>query len=177
MFENVKSEQKEQIVADLSERFGRTQMVVLTDYKGLNVASLSALRRKLNAVGVEYKVVKNTLLVRASQGTPVAQIASAFTGPSAVALSYGDPVVPAKILSEFAAENDKFGVKIGVMGGKVLTPEGLKALSSLPARDVLLAQLLGTLNGVPASLVRALADAPRRLLNVLNAVRDQKSAA
>lgn len=177
VFDNVKSDKKEEIVAALHEKLGRTQMVVLTNYKGLNVATLSALRRKLNAVGVEYKVVKNTLLIRASQETAVAQIASEFSGPSAVALSYGDPVTPAKILSEFAAENEKFSIKSGVMGGKVLTPEGLKALSALPAREVLLAQVLGTLNSVPGSLVRALADVPRRMLNVLTAVRDQRAAA
>jgi large subunit ribosomal protein L10 len=173
----VKIEQKRDIVATLHEKFAKSQLVVLTDTQGLNVTAISSLRRKLNEAGVEFKVVKNTLLVRASQDTGVAAIQKSFKGPSAVAVSYGDPVVPAKILSEFAATNDKFGIKIGVMGGRALSPESVRAISMLPSREVILSQLLSVINGVPASLVRALADVPRRLLNVLQAVRDQKAGA
>jgi large subunit ribosomal protein L10 len=173
----VKKEQKQEIVSALHEKFAKAQLVILTETQGLNVATIGALRRKLSEAQVDFKVVKNTLLVRASQDTGVAAIQKSFTGPSAVAVGYGDPVGPAKILSDFAAANDKFSIKTGVMAGRVLSPEAVKALASLPSREVLLSQLLSVFNGVPASLVRALADVPRRMLNVLQAVRDQKAGA
>jgi large subunit ribosomal protein L10 len=86
-------------------------------------------------------------------------------------------VAPAKVLSQFAKENDKLEIKVGVLNGKVLDVDAVKALASLPSREVLLAQLLGTLNAVPTSFVRVLAEIPRSMLNVLTAIRDQKEAA
>lgn len=135
------------------------------------------MRRKLRDVDVEYKVVKNTLLVRASEDTDAALIKESFKGPSAVALSYDDPVAPAKVLSDFAKENEKLEIKIGVMEGKILDISAIKALSSLPSREVLLAQVLSAMNGVPTALVGVLSALPRQLLNVLQAIKDQKEAA
>lgn len=168
---------KKRIIADLQDRFQRAKVVILTDYKGLDVAAINELRHRLKEVAVDYKVVKNTLLERASQGTGVEAIKESFVGPSAIALSYDDPVAPAKVLKTFADENDKLEIKIGVLEGKPLTLEAIKALASLPPREVLLAQLLSAMNAVPTSLVFALSDIPRRLVNVLGAVRDQKEAA
>jgi large subunit ribosomal protein L10 len=107
----------------------------------------------------------------------VALIKDHFQGPSAVALSYTDPVAPAKVLTEFAKENKNLEIKIGVMGDNVLDVNRIKALSDLPSREVLLAQLLSAFNGVPTGFVRALNDIPRRLVNVLQAIKDQKEAA
>ena len=98
---------KKKIVAELHDKFARSKVVISTDYKGLDVGKLNDLRRKLREVGVEYKVVKNTLLVRASQDTDVALIHESFKGPSAVALSYDDPVAPAKVLTQFAKEEQE----------------------------------------------------------------------
>jgi large subunit ribosomal protein L10 len=100
-----------------------------------------------------------------------------FKGPSAVAISYEDPVAPAKVLTQFAKDNNKLEIKVGVLNGKVLDAQSIKALASLPSREVLLAQLLSTLNAVPTSFVRVLAEVPRSLLNVLTAIKDQKEAA
>lgn len=169
--------QKKQIADSLHEKFARSKVVILTDYKGLDVASMNALRRKLKEADIEYKVVKNSLLVRASEGTDAALISDAFEGPSAVALSYDDPVAPAKILSEFAEENKKLELKIGVMNGKTLDLGAIKALSTLPSREVLLGQLLSAMNGVPTGLVRTLNGVPQKFLNLLMALRDQKEAA
>lgn len=169
--------EKKRIADDLKERFAKSSIVILTDYKGLDVESMNALRRKLREAGAEYQVVKNSLLVRASEGNDVALIKDRFTGPSAVALSDDDPVAPAKVLIDFIKENKTFEVKIGVLNGKVVDADGIKALSSLPSREVLLAQVLSTMNAVPTALVTALSDVPRRLLNVLQALKDQKEAA
>lgn len=169
--------QKQQIAEDLRDRFSKSAIIVLTDYKGLDVATMNDLRRKLRAEQIEYQVVKNTLLIRASEGNDVALIKDYFKGPSAIALSYDDPVAPAKVLSQFAKDHDKLEIKVGVMDGQVLDENAIKALAKLPSREVLLGQLLSALNAVPASFVRTIAEVPRSLVNVLAAIRDQKEAA
>jgi large subunit ribosomal protein L10 len=116
----VKLESKKEIVTKLADRFAQANLVVLTDYKGLNVAAMNELRAKLKEAGVEYQVVKNTLLRRAAEGTPVAEISDSFTGPSAIAMSLDDPVAPAKVLVDFSKANDKLEIKIGIMEGKIL---------------------------------------------------------
>jgi len=169
--------EKEKIVADLHDNFKKSKVVILTDYKGLDVSAISKLRRKLREVDVEYKVVKNTLITKASEDTDAALIKDYFKGPSALALSYDDPVAPAKALVDFAKENDKLEIQIGVMEGKIIDLNEIKALSSLPSIEVLLGQLLSVMNGVPTALVRALNDVPVKLLNVMQAIRDQKESA
>ncbi|MBW1898112.1 MAG: 50S ribosomal protein L10 [Deltaproteobacteria bacterium] len=169
--------EKEKIVADLHDNFKKSKVVILTDYKGLDVSAISKLRRKLREVDVEYKVVKNTLITKASEDTDAALIKDYFKGPSALALSYDDPVAPAKALVDFAKENDKLEIQVGVMEGKIIDLNEIKALSSLPSQEVLLGQLLSVMNGVPTALVRALNDVPVKLLNVMQAIRDQKESA
>jgi large subunit ribosomal protein L10 len=173
----VKLEEKKQIAEDLHGRFKKSKLVILTDFKGLDVASVSDLRRKLKEAGVEYKVVKNTLMARASQDTPVAVMADHFKGPGAVAISYQDPVAPAKILTKFADDSKKLEIRAAVLNGKLIDANGVKALSALPSREVLLGQLLSVMVGVPTSAVRVLAGVPRALVNVLSALKDQRQAA
>jgi large subunit ribosomal protein L10 len=170
----LKLEAKQQITEDLHDRFARSAIIVLTDYKGLDVTSINELRRKLRDANIEYQVVKNTLLVRAAEDTEIALIKDHFKGPSAVAISYDDPVAPAKILTQFAKENDKLEIKVGVLNGKVLDVQAIKALAMLPSREVMLAHVLSTINAVPTSFVRVLAEVPRSMLNVLTAIKDQK---
>ena len=168
--------EKKRITDDLQRRLEKSAIVILTDYKGLDVSAMNTLRRKLREANAEYQVAKNSLLVRASEGNDVSLIKEQFKGPSAIALSYDDPVAPAKVLTDFVKENKNFKIKVGVLNGKVVDFEGIKALSSLPSREVLLAQVLSTMNAVPTSLVTALSDVPRRLLNVLQAINEQKEA-
>lgn len=167
-------EAKQKITEDLHDRFSRSAIIVVTDYKGLDVASMNDLRRKLREAEIEYQVVKNTLLVRAAEDTEVALIKDYFKGPSAVAISYDDPVAPAKVLTQFAKDNGKLEIKVGVLNGKVLDINAIKALATLPSREVMLAQFLAALNAVPTSFVRAIAEIPRSLVNVLTAIKDQK---
>jgi large subunit ribosomal protein L10 len=170
-------ESKKQFVEGVKERLGRSTVVILTDYKGLDVEAMTELRAKLREAQVEYQVIKNTMLRLASEGTDVEAIKESFVGPSAIALSYDDPVAPAKVLTEFAKANDKLEIKIGVMEGRVLDLSAIKALSDLPSREQLLATVLSAMNAVPTSLVTALSDVPRRMVNVLQAIKDQKEAA
>ncbi|KPJ75477.1 MAG: 50S ribosomal protein L10 [Deltaproteobacteria bacterium SG8_13] len=173
----MKLEEKKQIVEDLHERLTKSKVVIVTDYKGLDVAAVTELRRQLRESQIEFQVVKNTLLVRAAADTDAALMQNQFKGPSAIALSYDDPVSPAKILTTFAKDNEKLEIRAGVMSGKVLDLAAIKALSNLPSREQLLAQLLSAMNGVPTSLVRVLAAVPQKLVYALQAIKEQKEAA
>ncbi len=173
----MKIDEKKKIVEDIRKRFLESKVVILTDYKGLDVEKINELRGKLKQSGVEYKVVKNAFLIRASEETDISLIKDSFKGPSAVALSCDDPVSPAKILTEFADEHELLEIKVGVMNGKILDLSAIKKLSALPSREVLLGSLLSVMSGVPSAFVRALNDMPRRLLNVLQAIKEQKEAA
>jgi large subunit ribosomal protein L10 len=170
-------DQKKKIAEDLKEKFSRSKVVIVTDYQGMNVTTINALRRQLRDADIDYRVVKNSLLVRASQDTDVATISEFFKGPSAVAISYDDPVTPAKVLTEFAKENKNLKIKVGVMGAKLLDIEDINSLSSLPSREVLLSQVLSAMNGVPTAFVRVLSGTIGQFLNVLTAIKDQKEAA
>jgi large subunit ribosomal protein L10 len=170
-------EEKQQIAEDLRDRLSKSVIIVLTDYKGLDVAAMNDLRRKLRAEEIEYQVVKNTLLIRAAEDNDIALIKDYFKGPSAIALSYDDPVAPAKVLSQFAKENNKLEIKVGVMNGQVLDAKAINALAKLPSREVLVGQFLSALNAIPTSFVRTIAEVPRSFVSVLAAIRDQKEAA
>lgn len=167
---------KEDLVAELAERLKDTRAAFLADYRGLNVAKATELRRKLRAAGVDYRVVKNTLLRLAAQGTQAACLDAHLKGPTAVAMVTGDPVAPAKALVEFAKANQAFELKYGMLDGKLLRPEDIKALADLPSREVLLARLLGSLNAPTTNFVGVLAAVPRSLVQVLSAIKDQKAA-
>jgi large subunit ribosomal protein L10 len=169
--------EKQKLVDELHQKFNESKIVILTDYKGLDVDAINGLRRKLTESNIEYRVVKNTLLARASEDTHVESIKDQFKGPTAIALSYDDPVAPAKVLCEFAKANDKLEIRAGIMAGKLLDIDAIKSLSALPSREVLLAQVLSTMNAIPTSLVRALSNVPEKLLYALQAIKDQKEAA
>ncbi|RPJ17808.1 MAG: 50S ribosomal protein L10 [Desulfobacteraceae bacterium] len=173
----MKLEEKKQIAQDLHEKFSRSKVVIVTEYKGLDVAAISDLRKKLRESKIEYRVAKNTLLERASEGTEAALIKESFKGPSAIALSYNDPVAPAKVLVKYAESNKKLIIKAGVLNGKVLDFNAIKSLSTMPPREVVLSQLLSAMNGVPTAFVRVLNEIPRKLLYVLQAIKNQKEAA
>ena len=170
----MKIEEKQKLVEELHDRFSRSEVVIITDYQGLDVTTINDLRRKLREVDVEFQVVKNTLLVRASEKTDVQLISDHFKGPSAVALSYEDPVAPAKVLTDFAKDHEKLEIKVGVMQGKTMDLNAIKALANLPSREELLAQLLSVLNGVPTQFVRVLHNIPQQMVNLLMAIKEQK---
>lgn len=173
----MKIDQKKAIAEELHEKFSKAKVVIVTDYKGLDVAAVTKLRRELREADVEFRVAKNSLLSRASKDTGVESISDQFKGPNAIALSYDDPVSPAKVLTEFAKTNDKLEIKVGVMDGKVLDLSAIQALSALPSREALLAQTLSVMNAVPTSFVRVLSAVPEQLLNVLQAIKEKKEAA
>lgn len=167
-------ENKKELVAEMHELLGKSQIVFTVDYKGLDVESISDLRRKLRQSDVDMKVVKNTLLKRASEDTDFSVLNEYYKGPTAVVMSYEDPVAPAKILTEFVKDNPKLEIKAAAMNGKVINEDEIKALSSLPSREALLGQVLSVMNAVPTSFVRVLNAVPSGMVNVLSAIKDNK---
>jgi large subunit ribosomal protein L10 len=165
---------KEQVVAELHEKLGRASAAILTDYKGLTVAEITSLRDSLAAEKVEYQVVKNTLMRLAGQGTDVSVLEPMLKGTCAVAISFGDPALPAKIIKKFSKTNEKLKVRAGSLGNRLLNPDQISELAELPPKEELLAKMLGTLNAVPTSLVRVLSGVPRAFVGVLAAIQRQR---
>lgn len=168
---------KEAVVAEFSGKLAEAKAAFLADYRGLTVEQANDLRRKLRAAGVEYRVVKNTLLRRAAKDTPAACLDEYLVGPTAIALAADDPVAPAKALVEFAKDSKVFELKAGMLDGKLLTIDDIRALSDLPSREQLLAKMLGSLNAPATNLVGVFAAVPRSFVQVLAAIKDQKEAA
>ncbi|MFZ7111923.1 MAG: 50S ribosomal protein L10 [Desulfatiglandales bacterium] len=167
--------QKEAFITSMKDRLGKAQATFLVDYQGLDVESLNGLRNELRKVDTEFQVVKNRLLKIASRDTETAAMTDHFVGPCALAISYEDGVAPAKVLINKSKEHSKLEVKFGQISGKIIDFEGIKRLAELPSRDVLLAQVLSAMQGVPTSLVRVLSGVMSNLLNVLKAIENQKS--
>ena len=172
----MKRSSKEQVVSELASKLEIAKASFLADYRGLTVDEVNQLRGKLREVGVEYRVVKNTLLKLAAKGTETACLEDHLIGPTAIAIAGDDPVAPAKILSEYAKQNSKFELKVGALGGKVLSLADIKALADLPSREVLLAKMLGSINAPVSNFVGVLAAVPRSLVQVLAAIQDKKAA-
>jgi large subunit ribosomal protein L10 len=168
-------EKKAQIVQDLQDKLSKAQIGILADFSGIKVGSMTVLRRQMKEAGGELTVAKNTLLKRAAgKASLIKPIADDLKGPNALVLGYEDPVNLAKLLVKFAQDLPLLKIKGGIIGGQTLTAQDVEAFSKLPAREVLLAQLLGLLQSPPQALVNVLAGVIRNFLNVLVAIRDQK---
>lgn len=138
-------QEKQQIVEEITTKLRESAATVLADYRGLNVAQVTELRRKLREAGIEFKVLKNTLIRRATANAELTELDSVLTGPTAVAFGKDDVVAPAKILSEFAKQNEALKIKGGVVEGRVVGFDEIKALADLPSREGLLSMLLSVL--------------------------------
>lgn len=166
---------KQQVVAELHDKLTRAKAVFLADFRGLNVEKATQLRNELRKSEIEYKVVKNTLLELAARDTDKTGMAEHFAGPTAIALSYTDPVAAAKVLSKFAKDqNAVFKLKGGVLTGKTMSVADIQALAELPSREVLIAKMLGSMQAPSSNFVRVLAAVPGGFVRVLNAIREKK---
>lgn len=149
-------ESKKQIVADMIEKLKTAQAGVLVDYCGLTVEEDTDLRNKLRAAGVEYKVVKNTLTRFAAKEVGFDELDAVLNGPTSLAVSYDDPVAPAKVIADFAKDNEKLEIKSGFLDGKVISLEEINQLAKTPSKDVLIAKIMGSLNSPISALTRTL---------------------
>lgn len=148
-------EQKKQQVADLSEKLNNAVAGVIVDYKGTTVADDTVLRADLRKAGVDYAVVKNTLLTLAIKGTPLEGLTSVLEGTTALAVSNEDCVASAKILSEFANKHESFTIKGGFLEGEIISLDKIDSLAKLPSREVLLATVAAAFQAPMASFARA----------------------
>ncbi len=171
---SLNKQEKEEVIHEMAEKLKRAKGAFLVSYQGLDVATMTALRKELRKHQVEFQVVKNRLLKRASQDTGTAAIQKHFVGPCALAITYDDVVTPAKVLIEQEKKFEHLKIKIGQIAGKVVELEGIKRLAELPSREVLLAQALSAMQAVPASFVRALSGILTKLMFALKAIETKK---
>jgi large subunit ribosomal protein L10 len=166
---------KEQVVTEMHEKLSRAKAVFLADFRGMSVDKATTLRNDLRGADVEYQVIKNTLLQIASSETDCAVLAPHFKGPTAVAMTYSDPVAAAKVLAKYAKEQQAtFKLKAAVLSGKMITVPEIQALAELPSREVLIAKMLGSMNAPATNFVGVLAAVPGSFVRVLNSIRIQK---
>ena len=156
------SAEKEQMTGVLVDNFKGAELSVLVGYQGCTCEELTSLRKKLKPAGAKFAVVKNTLARRALVGTAGEKLGDMFVGPTAVCWTGEDPIGPAKILKDFAKENEKFSIKAGLLGESILASKDVDALAMMPSREQLLANLLALINA-PAT----------RLLQTINAPASQ----
>ena len=168
--------EKAAVIEEVSAQVANAQSLVVAEYRGIDVASVTVLRKTARESGVYLRVLKNTLVCRAIAGTEFEGISDQLTGPLIYAISE-DPVAAAKVLSNFAKTNEKIVIKAGALPGSVLDANGVKALATMPSRDELLSKLLGTMQAPIATFVRTLNEVPTKFVRGLAAVRDQKEAA
>jgi large subunit ribosomal protein L10 len=168
---------KVEAVERLTEQLSRATSAIVTDYRGLTVAQLAELRGRLRTDSVEYVVVKNTLARRAAEAAGVGQFSSVLVGPVGLALGYGDLSTPAKILTEYFRVNRRLPVVAGLVEGRVIDADGVKQLSELPPREVLLAMLAGTLQSPLTHLAGALQSILSTFAATLDAYREKLEAA
>lgn len=166
--------QKQEQVKYITEKFAKAKAVIFADYRGLNVAQITKLRTKLSSSESTMKVVKNRLVKRAAKDANIVGLDDFLVGPTAMTVSEKDPVVPAKILVEFAKEYEVLKIKVGYMDGKVLDLNTIKALASLPSREVLLSRMLSSMNAPATNLAMVLSAIPRQLVTVMDAIRKTK---
>lgn len=169
-------EEKQAVVREVAAQVATAQAIVLAEYRGLEVGSMTELRRKARRSGVYLRVLKNTLARRAVKDTPFAQLADVMVGPLVYGIS-SDPVAPAKVMNEFARGNEKFVIRAGAMPNAVISAKEVAALASMPSRAELLAKLVGTMQAPVAKFVRTLNEVPSRFVRAVAAVRDAKEKA
>jgi len=166
---------KQQLVTEMHDCLTRSKAIFLADFRGMNVGQATTLRNELRGISVEYRVFKNTLLDLAAKGTDFECITPFLSGPTAIAITYDDPVGTAKVLSKFAKDPlGKFVLKAGALSGKLLDAKQIQYLADLPSREVLIAKMLGSMQAPATNFVGVLAALPGSLVRVLDAIRAQK---
>ncbi len=163
-------EKKTKIIDKLQETFSKSSISILTDYRGLVTHEMTVLRRRLQASNSEYKVVKNTLARLAAERAGKGDLAGSLEGPIAIAFGYGDITAPAKVLTEYIRETRaSLSIKGGFLSGRLITPEQVITLATLPSREILVAKVLGQMKSPVSALLGCLTTPIRGIMGVLQA--------
>ncbi len=171
----ITKQEKEEMLQMLKEKMGSSQIVIMADYKGINVEDITKLRRRMHESGCELKVAKNTIIKIAAKELNMEGTEPYLEGPTALAFGLSDPVAPAKVLFEFIKEYKKPKVKAAILEGQVISADQVKALSNLPSREMLLSQVVGGMQTPMYGFAGALQGLLRNLVYVLDAVREKKA--
>ncbi len=165
--------EKEEVIGELHAKMAKAKTAILAEPRGLTVAVVTELRRKLRDAKVDYRIVKNTLAARAAKGTPVEPLADKFVGPTALVMSYDDVIAPAKMLVDFMKDRENFGIRTAIVEGRVIDLKGVQALAKMPGLNELRAQILGMIAQPAAKLARVIATPGQQLARALGARREQ----
>lgn len=168
-------EAKAMVIDDVSAQLAQAQSVILAEYRGLDVANITELRKKARDAGVYLRVLKNTLVRRSVAGTPFEMLADKMVGPLIYGIST-DPVAAAKVMNDFAKANEVFVIKAGALPNYLMDAAGVKALASMPSRDELLSKLLGTMQAPVAQFVRTLNEVPSKFVRTVAALKTQRES-
>ena len=163
-------------VEELTAALSNAKVIYLADFTGLDVAKVTGLRNKLRDAEVSYQVVKNRLAKRAAAEAGISGLDEHLVGPTAIALTSEDPIAPAKILQDFADEDDTFSIKSGFMDGQILSPNEIEALSKLPSREELLGKVLGSVQSPMYGLAGVLNGLLRNLVGVIGAIEEKQKS-
>jgi large subunit ribosomal protein L10 len=166
--------EKEKIVSELASKINNAKSLLLTDYKGLNVEEISDLRSKFRESSVEYHIVKNTLVKLSLEQLGIKQLVEFLEGPTAIAFGSDDPIAPAKVVTSFLKDKEKPTMKAYYLDGEVYKGKEIDEISKLPSQEVLLTQLVGTINAPLTGLVSVLNNFLQQLVVVLNEIKNQK---
>lgn len=169
-------QEKAAMIEEVTALVAQSASIVVAEYRGLDVDSVTKLRREARSQGVQLRVLKNTLARRAVNDTPYSGLADKLVGPLVYGFS-SDPVAAAKVLANFAKTNDKLVLKAGAMPNVVMDDAGVKALATLPSREELLATLMATMQAPIGQFVRTLNEVPARFVRTVAALRDAKEKA
>lgn len=170
MIEQSKVEKVERLHQD----FLNVKAAVIAEFRGLNVAKMTELRKQLRESSIKFQVIKNRLAKLAAQDTPVEQIVKYFVGPVSIAFTYDDPMAVAKVLNAYTKKEPLLSIKAGLLQGKAINSEQVKVLADLPPREVLLAKVLGTLQAPVGAFAGVLSGIIRQFIYVLNAIKEKK---
>jgi large subunit ribosomal protein L10 len=167
--------EKEQVIGELHELMGKVKAAIVAEPKGMDVATVTGLRKKFRDAQIDYKVVKNTLAARAAKGTPVEKLAAQFVGPTALIMSYSDVVAPAKILVDFK-DREKLAIRTAVIEGQVTDANGIQALAKMPGIQELRAKIASVIAQPATKLARMIGTPGQQLAQVMNARKEKLGA-
>ncbi|MBI5237857.1 MAG: 50S ribosomal protein L10 [Deltaproteobacteria bacterium] len=169
--------EKVKLVEELQDKYKRANATFIAEYKGIKAVQMDEIRKALREASIDFKIVRNTLARRAIAGTELEPVSSHLKGSTVIAFSYKDAALAAKKLVQFSKDQPNLKLRMGTLGKKTISLEGIKGLADLPPREVLLGRLLGSMQSPATGFVMVLSGVPRKFLYALNAIKDQKAAA
>ncbi len=167
-------EEKEASISQLKEKFSQANVAILTEFSGMGVEEMREVKKELRSVDGEFKVVKNTIAIRAALGTSLEGMSEYFKGSTAIALGYADPVAPTKALKQVTDKQKKLKIKAGVIEGMIVDLDGVRKIAKLPSKNVLIGELIGRFNAPITGFAGSLNGVLSKFVRTLEALHQQR---